>query len=474
MKLMYTDTQSKTPLGAALFTRKTEQGFDYNWGYAQIGKFQLLDKTKKVFATVLGADSVITGRTIFAVIQQGQRIGIVVAHLPTSRRDFNNRPISTTLYLEFAASDKADVLHSVATLLTSSYQESPLFLDYAEDLLKNPYASSPTPIELPACTTGASPHPVVKRKGLAYSSCDERYLYASYLARLPDNFCFVSTGHVNQLQYQELESVFKGGLLVLTLDENVGANTRKKNSCTWKLPYRWPVKRLVVSLAAMMLFLSVGGLIGYKLGYQSGEKKGHVEEIDKPKKQLDEEKITSLTNENNDLKEQIRTFENKLKSYKQGLQKMLKQTSQVKPSDEDVQAESKPTSPAESGTKSQLEKRESNPTLHINKDVEVKQTMNQQTNDKKVQQAKTALDNFLAGDALNLGNNKAGTIEYVLKLNKNGHNSYYQKNHCPDYLKKYHALKKLIEQNKEQSDLPQLPTNYCAKYEQKHPSTTTE
>ncbi|MCI5189439.1 MAG: hypothetical protein D3905_06510 [Candidatus Electrothrix sp. AS4_5] len=422
------NTVSKEPIGAAVFTRKTEYGSNYNWEHAQTSTFQLLDKAKKVFETVLSKDSVITERTMFAVIQKGKRIGIVVAHLPTSRHDSNGGSISTTLYIEFAASDKADVVQGVAALLNSSSQEHSFLVDYAEDVFKNPPDGSPRPIQLPVWTNSRiTLTRFIKRKGLIYSPVNERNQYANYVARLPKNFCFVSTGYVNQSKYQELEGAFKGRLLVLTLTD-----TGKKNR-SWQLPYR----KMAVSLVIMVLVLSAVALI-YKFTEQQVEETKREPGLgdQTPPLQPVEQKTESTHIEEEPSVEQDQTVDQQISDEK--LQTAKTDLDNLKEDEEEAS---------------------------VGEDRTVDQQISDEIADKKLQEAKNDLDNFLKEDAFNTKNYTRGTIEKYLKSNKDNPTSHYQVQYCPDFLEKYHSLKDLIEQNKEQPNMPEAPENYCAKYD---------
>ncbi|OQW91923.1 MAG: hypothetical protein BWK78_03200 [Thiotrichaceae bacterium IS1] len=251
-----------TPVGASLFTRKTEQNYDYDWKYVQTGNVQLLEIAKKIHVTVLCREYVGDTETVkFAVIQKGQRIGFLIADLSSSRCDFANKTILTTLYLEFTASEKVAVLNAAATLLDPSSQEWQVFLDYAEDLFKNSY-SSPKPIQLsnvipiPSSVTVTN----LKKRGLVFSPIGNRYQYATYVTHIPDNFCFVSTGYVGFEKYQELSNVFGGTLLILTLEESVENDKplSSRQPLSKKLPANWTTKKVVSGLVAMVLILSVG------------------------------------------------------------------------------------------------------------------------------------------------------------------------------------------------------------------------
>ncbi len=256
-----------TPTGAALFTRKENQGFDYGW-YVQIGITQLQEMAKAIYSETLCRDVIGNSDSVsFSVIQHGQQIGLLIADMLTSRRDFSGRPILTTLYVEFKASDRRAILSAATTLLK---EELDLFLAYAEDLFTHS-PSQPDPIQLPQITLSSVPMGSVNslvRRGLVYSPITERCQYADFLAKLPAEFCFVSTGHVSSSQYETLATHLDNRirLLVLTLTET---EIVELSDQVVRPPYKhwlqlnWVKQGLTIGLLIIILVAGGGG--GYYL-----------------------------------------------------------------------------------------------------------------------------------------------------------------------------------------------------------------
>ncbi|OQW93921.1 MAG: hypothetical protein BWK79_08580 [Beggiatoa sp. IS2] len=512
-----------TPVGASLFTRKEEQNFDYDWKYVQTGICQLLDIAKRVYATGLCRDHASDIDTVkFAVIQQGQQLGLLIADMSTSRRDFAGKVISTTLYLEFNVSEKVAILNATATLLNPSNQEKQVFLDYAEDLFKNPLGPLKL-IQLPKITV--SPTAVARKKGLVFFPINERNRYAGYLTHLPDNFCFVSTGYVGPSQYQELVSVFKGGLLVLTLSEEVVKNV--KSPLSWQRPTGWPVKKLAFGLIAAVLVLSVSYWVVQKnsteqqqqlvqqlekdlateknnsaklatdiltkeqeksvlqrdleqqLEQIKKEKEAKIAELTRQIEQTGKEKdveIANLKGEKTKSDERIKELEGKLASLGQqingleaentALKGKLDQISQV--ASKENTAVNAPSTNVTVDTPKPVTSEKTQEHVH-NPEVE---ELNQAV--EEVNQAKTDLDNFLKGKTYNSSNQSTGrSVEDWLKTGDK--NPTYFNKYCEDFSAKRQALQNAIEKNKRKlSSTPALPDNYCEEYQKKSPQKTKE
>ena len=207
------------PIGVAIHTRKEEQGSNYDW-CVQAGTLQLFELADKVYATVLRGEEIGNLESAkFAIIRKNKRLGLLIANMPTTRSHFAGGAISTTLYLEFNAPEQS-VLDAIATLLSPiEHSQLQLFCNYAEEIFNSKDATIiPAiqfhPVHIPD-------EPIVKKTGCVFSSNSSRERYASFVANLPNNFCFISAGYVKLHQYQEIKDILQCKTLLLTTGEVV-------------------------------------------------------------------------------------------------------------------------------------------------------------------------------------------------------------------------------------------------------------
>jgi hypothetical protein len=125
------------PVGVALYTRGSQHGEDYAW-YLQMENLRLFNTMEELHRLALRD---IHGEVpSLAVLVTLERIGLVVAKMPSPRQDHVSRLVANTLYLEFDKQDQAKVLTTVATLLASSREEyeqhQQHFTDYADELYR--------------------------------------------------------------------------------------------------------------------------------------------------------------------------------------------------------------------------------------------------------------------------------------------------------------------------------------------------
>ncbi|OQW92381.1 MAG: hypothetical protein BWK78_01870 [Thiotrichaceae bacterium IS1] len=483
-----------TPVGASLFTRKEEQSFDYDWKYAEIGILKLLEIAKKVYVTVLGRDRVGDITTAkFAIIQQGQQVGLLIADMPTLRRDFANKLISTTLYLEFGASDKVAVSNATTTLLNPSSQDRQVFLDYAEDLLKSPQKSL-KPIQLPK-TTGTVTA-VKQKKGLVFSPVDGRNQYAGYLTHLPDNFCFVSTGYAGLSHYQELESLFNGKLLVLTLSEEVKTTGPTTSG---QIQFSWTMKKWVPGLI-VVLVLSIGGyMIFQKMRTESEQQQ--VQQL--------QSALTTEKEKSSELEKAIQLKEKEKYDLQSQLEQQTKQVQELKVETDKKDAEMLILKQQKAESDKKIEELETK-LVQLNQGVTANYTLKANSSlpkpepsvpaapkedsastgkqedtadaDKKdvgakeenadVISAQNDLTNFLKLKAVgnDVKKTMAESIGTMLEKYAKEPKTYpfFANKYCVDFIARYQTLEEAIEKNKDDT----LPENYCKNWKDPQKKST--
>jgi hypothetical protein len=217
-------------LGAAVYTRALEPGKDYDW-YVKTGDFQLFTPMEAIQRLALRN---ISSNNIpkLAVLIERQRIGLLLAEMPSQRIDHSNRIIHDTFYLEFDNHYQRSVLHAVAVLLLASEPHySTLethFIDYAERLFYNASASSQqilTTIALPVVNQQPdfSLALITLKKTALLANVENRNRCARYLinfeARQHGSFILVSTDRLNlEKSYQLAQKASECLLLTLSTE----------------------------------------------------------------------------------------------------------------------------------------------------------------------------------------------------------------------------------------------------------------
>ena len=217
-------------LGAAVYTRALEPGKDYDW-YIKTGDLQLFAPMEMIQRLSLRN---ISNNAIpkLAVLIERQRIGLLLAEMPSQRIDHSNRIIHDTFYLEFDGRHQRSVLHAVAVLLMASEQLYPIlenhFVDYAERLFYNASAASQqilTTIALPVVNQQPNFNLalITLKKTALFANIENRNRCARYLinfeARQHGNFVLVSTDRLNlEKSYQLAQKASECLLLTLSTE----------------------------------------------------------------------------------------------------------------------------------------------------------------------------------------------------------------------------------------------------------------
>src|SRR5262245_50773492 len=102
------------PIAVALFTRDREE--DYCW-FAEAGRGQLIGAVKELHRGLI-ADQDARPASTFILLDQGTRLGLLIANLKTSRQDHMLTRFDDTLLLEFEAGYRESVFRVAAGLLT--------------------------------------------------------------------------------------------------------------------------------------------------------------------------------------------------------------------------------------------------------------------------------------------------------------------------------------------------------------------
>lgn len=270
------------PMGIALLTAFKESDKDYNW-YIEVGQPVLLTEMKSLHYAMISDRN--GDAPYLAVIVKSQRIGMLVGKMRTKRRDYVNRELHDTLYLEFALQDRQAVLSSVATLLATYDQDDAhqeyeqyerYFLDYAEALVEqgeNISIPTPPPIGLPMYANMASDNCTFDYSEVAiFSTPDSRRKCARYLKKLaeegelPKSVRVVSTGRVSKDDLQKYANTYTSGeLIVLTLSDSIKGEEDLRSPGERLLPeivreylpagWRWPFMGGIVVAVIMGLLL---------------------------------------------------------------------------------------------------------------------------------------------------------------------------------------------------------------------------
>jgi hypothetical protein len=109
---MNSTEQALTPVAVALHTRDRQD--DYHWLF-ESGPAQLTDRLKELHRGLIADQE--SEPTTFVLLDQGERLALLVANLKTSRCDHVRTRIDDTLLLEFEARDRESVLRAAAGLL---------------------------------------------------------------------------------------------------------------------------------------------------------------------------------------------------------------------------------------------------------------------------------------------------------------------------------------------------------------------
>src|SRR5947209_2070456 len=102
------------PVAIALHTRDRQD--DYRW-FDDVSSGQLMDMVKELHRGLI-ADQDARPASTFILVDQGTRLGLLVANLKTPRQDHLRTHIDDTLLLEFEAVDRKTVMGVAAFLLT--------------------------------------------------------------------------------------------------------------------------------------------------------------------------------------------------------------------------------------------------------------------------------------------------------------------------------------------------------------------
>ncbi|OQY53421.1 MAG: hypothetical protein DRR08_28990 [Candidatus Parabeggiatoa sp. nov. 2] len=225
-------------VGAAVHTRNSEPGQDYDW-YVKAGDMQLFESMEEVYRLALrdvGGDV-----PRLAVIIRGQRVGFLVGDLPSKRQDHSHRLIYDTLYFEFDSQYQRSVLHTAAVLLLCSKKTYKIheqhFTDYAEQLFYNSHATHLIleTVKLPIVDKQPdfSLTPINPEKLVLFSNQVNQNRCARYLIHFAHQeescFSFVSTGRVSIDKCQQVADKTEKCVL-LTLSAEVQTEVQLKKA----------------------------------------------------------------------------------------------------------------------------------------------------------------------------------------------------------------------------------------------------
>jgi hypothetical protein len=262
------------PVAIGLHTRDRQD--DYHW-FAEVGP-GLLTATLEELHRGLIADQDARPASTFILVDQGPRLGLLVANLKTARQDHLRTHIDDTLLLEFDARDRETVFRVAAGLLAgeaSAIQQK--LLHYAEARFQQKQATRQATVE-PLAVPAVAPIPgsddllMEPRVGLR-STEDHQRRVAGLLHSLADRpsgvqrpFIVVSTGFVGRDKLQQ-QAVHGEQFIALTrsssfpADKEVaigpGGGEKKKA--------RRPQPRVVLASLGLVSVLGIALLGGWLL-----------------------------------------------------------------------------------------------------------------------------------------------------------------------------------------------------------------
>lgn len=204
-------TRTLCPVAVAVHTRDREK--DYSW-CVEAGPAQLADRVKELHRGLI-ADQDARPASTFVLLDQGTRLGLLIANLKTPRQDHLRTRIDDTLLLEFDAPDREAIFRLAAGLLTG---EAPVIqqrlLDYAERMVQQKEGTGqatvePLTVPLVAPVPGLNDLLMERHVGFRSNDGNQRRVAGllHYLAGRPDclehPFVVVSTGFVGKDKLQQ-------------------------------------------------------------------------------------------------------------------------------------------------------------------------------------------------------------------------------------------------------------------------------
>jgi hypothetical protein len=236
--------KSITTIGAAIHSRATQPGQDYDW-YIKLGDMQLFEQIDKIYGLALRD---VSGEEWpkMAILVAKQRIGLLLADMPTIRLDHTRRIIYDTLYLEFEPQHWQIIARTTATLLTGSKNASKLheqhFTEFAERLWQKPQL--PNTVKLPDNYhyKASDPNllPLQLEKVALFANTASKARCAHHLVnfaseQLQQTFCLITTGRLNLEKCRQL-ATFTEKCILLTASAEITTevNLKPENQYSWR------------------------------------------------------------------------------------------------------------------------------------------------------------------------------------------------------------------------------------------------
>ncbi|MCZ2340827.1 MAG: hypothetical protein LC104_03415 [Bacteroidales bacterium] len=207
---MASTEQVLQPVAVALHTRDREE--DYHW-YPETGTPVLTRKLRDLHRGLLAdLDAKPASPATFLLLDEGDRIGLLIGNLKTCRSDHLNTRFDDTLLLEFDSGRRSEVYLLAAGLLgPSSSQIQQQFLAYAEDRFQQRDANPVPAIRVPllAKRGGSDDLPAHRHAALRANEANCRRVATllevaaddpAYLGR---GVLIVSTGYVGKDKLQQ-------------------------------------------------------------------------------------------------------------------------------------------------------------------------------------------------------------------------------------------------------------------------------
>jgi hypothetical protein len=266
---MELSTKILEPVAVALHTRDRLE--DYRW-YPTDGACQLVEQLKDRYRALI-ADQDAQPASTFLLVDDGERIGLLVANLKTQRFDHLRTRIDDTIVLEFVKEERESVFRLAAGLLAT---ESPTIqqqlLDYAEKLFQQKEKTCHATVEklaVPATASVLGSADLLMKHHVGFR-CNEGNQQKvagllHHVASRPDvhlerPFVVVSTGLVGKDKLQQ-EANHVGSFIALTRSSSVNdeVTLRPAMGEKKKTDKPWPT---IVMVSALLL----AGLLGVLLG----------------------------------------------------------------------------------------------------------------------------------------------------------------------------------------------------------------
>lgn len=228
-------TKEIYPKAAALFTRKTEIGVDYDWLVIS-GDKTLFDMAVSIHRHLMADVSGANLKT--SLFKEDDRVALLVSDMATVRADAMERTIYNTLFLEFQADQYTDAIDIFRTIISEDEPQTAMksLYDYSENLFKSNSTTLPPPaleISFNDALHSKSPSPMKGAWVLPsneYSPEEELGKMLPFVKKQKVNFAVVLTGRVGLDKIQQFYSKVTLPENFIVFSNSVSVRKKKKLS----------------------------------------------------------------------------------------------------------------------------------------------------------------------------------------------------------------------------------------------------